>query len=96
MIVPAVLLGAFAVFMAVYFVAAGIHCGIAELRHKHRPDRQKYQYHHDLDPVAAVVGVVGVGLLVLTLFVIPRDWAVLLWIALTILGIGFGLLTFIW
>jgi hypothetical protein len=96
MIVPAVLLGGFAVFMAVYFVTSGIRYGIAELRGRLQPGRQKYQYDYDLDPVGVIVGILGVVLLVLSLFVVPREWAVVLWTALTVLGIGFGLFTFLW
>jgi hypothetical protein len=44
--------------------------------------------------VGLVLGLVAVGLLVLSFFLIPREWAAVLWTALTVIGILVGISTF--
>jgi hypothetical protein len=94
MIVPAVFLGGVAVGAVVYFVTVAIRCGIEDLRWRLDPGRQKNEIGNDLDPVGLVLGLVAVGLLVLSFFLIPREWVAVLWTALTVIGILVGISTF--
>lgn len=94
MIVPAVFLGALAVWAVVYFVTVAIRCGIDDLRCRRDPGRQKEEIGDDLDPVGLVLGLVAVGVLVLSFFLIPREWVAVLWTALTVIGILAGISTF--
>jgi hypothetical protein len=94
MIVPAVFLGGFALWAVVYFLTVAIRNGIEELRCRRDPDRQKQEIGNDLDPVGLVVGLVAVGLLVLSFFLIPREWVAVPWSALTVIGILAGISTF--
>jgi hypothetical protein len=94
MIVPAVFLGGFAVWAVVYFVTVAIRCGIEDLRCRRDPARQRYKTGDDLDPLGLVLGLLAVGLLVLSFFLIPREWVAVLWTALTVIGILAGISTF--
>lgn len=94
MIVPAVFLGGLAVWAVVYFVTVAIRCGIEDLRCLREPGRQKREIGDDLDPVGLVSGLLAVGLLVLSFFLIPREWVAVLWTALTVIGIFAGISTF--
>lgn len=93
-IVPAVFLGGVAVGVVVYFVTAAIRCGIEDLRCRRDPGRRKHEIGDDLDPVGLVLGLLAVGLLVLSFFLIPREWVPVLWWALTVVGIPAGISTF--
>jgi hypothetical protein len=94
MVVPAVFLGALAVWAVVYFVTVAIRSGIEELKCRRDPGRQKRDFGNDLDPVGLVLSLVAVGVLVLSFFLIPREWVGVLWTALTVIGILAGILTF--
>jgi hypothetical protein len=81
--VPAVALGGLAVFGVGYVLTSAVlkrRGGLTE---------------GDIDTYAKLGGGLAVLLLVLSLFVIPRDWITPFWIALTVIGIAFGLFTFI-
>jgi hypothetical protein len=93
MVVPAVLLGAFAVWAAVYFVTVAIRDGSEVLRCRRDPGRRKRDL-GGLDPVGLVLGLAAAGLLVLSFFLIPSEWVGVLWTALTVIGILAGISTF--
>jgi hypothetical protein len=48
-----------------------------------------------MEKLALLGGGLAVVLLILSLLVIPKEWALVIWIVLTALGILFGLLTFL-
>jgi hypothetical protein len=48
----------------------------------------------EIDEFAKIGGGIAVLLMVLLLFVVPREWATIIWVGLTVIGIIVGLLTF--
>ena len=94
MMVPAVVLGALAVFFVVYFVTSVVLVVIADLRKGIPSKWQSYLTKKNIDDLAKVAGGVAVVMMVLLLFVVPKEWFTVIWIALTAIGVFFGLLTF--
>ena len=101
---PAVALGALVVFAAGYVVTRVVFSKIAKRRKgptvlyrdtlKEVNSRDDWTEEH-IDGFAKVGGGIAVVLVLLLLFVIPREGFTLIWIVLTVLGVLFGLLTFL-
>jgi hypothetical protein len=81
--VPAVALGALAVFAAGYMLTYALLKQRRGLPEEH------------IESDALLGGGLAVLLLVLSLFVVPRHCITPIWVALTVIGIAFGLFTFI-
>lgn len=102
-VVPAVGLGALVVFGIGYVLAYAMLSKIAK-RRKGAPTLYRDTLkevappdswtEEDIDGIAKVGGVVAVVVVLLLLFVVPREWSVVMWLGLTAIGILGGLLTF--
>lgn len=102
--VPAVALGALVVFALGYILTEAVLRKNAKRRRGaptlYRDTLKEVPRPGDLtekeiDTFAKLGGGVAVVLLVLSLFIVPREWATVIWAVLTVIGIAFGLFTFL-
>jgi hypothetical protein len=105
-VVPAVALGALVIFGLGYLLTSTVMTKFAKKtrniptfyrwtgvwRDVKHPDEATEEY---IDQASRVGGGIAVVLMVLLLFVVPKAWASSIWISLTIIGIIFGLFTFV-
>lgn len=104
--VPAIALGAFVVFCIGYLLTSTVmtknakktrsvstfYRSTGEWKEVKHPDEATEE---SINQMSMVGGGVAVGLMVLLLLVLPKTWASLIWVSLTILGIIFGIFTFV-
>ena len=99
LIVPAVAVGALVVGCLVFF--AGFSATylplswIAKMRRRAWHKGRQRLTEETINRIAMVVGLIAVVGLVLSLFVLPRDTLIVLWIALTALGFLVALITWV-
>ena len=93
MIVPAVLLGGFVVWLVMFFATASIWILVGEWRQRGQEVKRDPFTDNDMEFVAAMTGILTVVLLVTSLLVLPREWVTRIWVILTVVGIVFGLLS---
>jgi len=105
-IVPAVALGALVIFGIGYLLTSTVMTNYAKKtrtvstfyrltgtwREVEHPDEATEAH---IDSMSKVGGGLAVVLMILLLFVVPMEWASLMWICLTIIGIIFELFTFV-
>lgn len=92
-IVPAVVLGALAIFIIVGLLVHGLLYGLGEIRFR---DKKLLSLSEDtMSTVAIAMGIIAVALLVISLFYFPKEKVFIIWIVVTGIGIIFGIFTFI-
>lgn len=101
--VPAVALGALVVFGIGYIITSAVLNRVTKskkgnpilyrdtLMEVKQPGRLTEK---EIDEFAKIGGVIAIALMVLLFFIVPREWATIIWVGLTVIGIIVGLLTF--
>lgn len=101
-IAPAVGLGFLVVFLVgagtTYLVVNRINAGNTKDHMAHMGAMQRYEWESQVEKrterLAIAGGIMAVILLILSFFILPREWFYGVWIVLTLVGVIFGILTF--
>jgi hypothetical protein len=94
-VAPAVVFGAVVVFLVGFGMTVLVLFVIAETRKGGSSKQRGYLTEKNITRIATVVGVMAVALVVVLLLVVPKESARKIWLGLTIIGVVFGLLTFL-
>ncbi len=95
MIVPAVALGGLAVFVVGAALTYYALSWVARLRRRRWHKGRIHLTDEVIERCSVIGGIAAVVLVLVTMFVIPREQALLMWIVLTALGFLVGLLSFL-
>jgi hypothetical protein len=92
---PAIALGAFAVFGVGYLLTNAILTKFEKggLRWTNLPLHNLTEKR--IDEISKNVGGLAAGLIIILMLIVPKDLSAMIWLGLTILGIIFGLFTFV-
>lgn len=93
---PALFLGGFAVWMVMSMLTYVVLRQIVKMKRETPKLGGIPVSDNDLFTISGAVGVVFVVIMILLLLTIPREWAIGVLLALTVIGVLFGLSTFFW